>query len=112
MESIIEKLQIIKSNIDDLEKKLGLQEKAHELRQLEASSMKGNFWQNITSATSTMERISLLKKEIEEIAQLKQRVASSIELASLPADGEVIKPDIEKETANLEKSIERFEFNL
>ncbi|OGY25169.1 MAG: peptide chain release factor 2 [Candidatus Woykebacteria bacterium RBG_16_43_9] len=112
MESLIEKLQIIKSNIDDLEKKLGLQEKAHELRQLEASSMKGNFWQNITSATSTMERISLLKKEIEEIAQLKQRVASSIELASLPADGEVIKPDIEKETANLEKSIERFEFNL
>ena len=99
MESQVEKLNVLKNNIEALEKKLNLTQKTKDLRGLEAKSMKGDFWQDINSATTTMEKISFLKNEIDEISRLKQRIGSSLELAKVPSDAEVMKDDIEKEIA-------------
>jgi len=112
MDSLLENLVVLKNNIEDLEKKLNITQKIKNLRQLEADSMKSDFWQDINSATSTMEKISFLKNEIEEISQIKQRVNNSIEIAKVPAEAEVLKSDIEKEVGTLTKKMEEMEFKL
>ncbi len=112
MKSQVEKLQELKKNIEDLEKKLNLTHKAKELRGLEADSMKGDFWQDINSATATMEKISFLKNEIEEISGIKQRISSSLELAKVPSEAEVMKDDINKEIDDLTRKMEEMEFKM
>lgn len=112
MELQVEKLNELKKNIEGLEKKLNLTQKAKELRVLEAKSMKGDFWQDINSATAAMEKISFLKSEIEEILGLKQRIDSSLELAKVPSEAEVMKDDIEKEIEDITKKMANLEFKL
>ena len=112
MDSLLEKLDVLKKNIDDLEKKLNLSQKTKDLRQLEADSMKGDFWQDINSATATMEKISFLKSEIEEVSDLMQRINSSLEIAKVPSEAAVMKSDIESEIAQISKKMAKLEFKL
>jgi peptide chain release factor 2 len=112
MESIVEKLKGLGKNLANLEKKLNIEAKARKLRELEAKSVKNDFWQDITSATSTMEQISILKKETEEIKSLKSRLENVQEIASLPEAGSTVKNDLERETSLIEKGLEKLEFNL
>ena len=112
MESLLEKLDALKRNIEDLEKKLNLTQKKIDLRELEAESMKGDFWQDINSATATMEKISFLKGEIEEVSALKQRISNSIDIAKVPSEAEVMRSDIESETAQISKKMEELKFKL
>lgn len=112
MDSLLEKLDVLKKNIEDLEKKLNLSQKTKDLRQLEADSMKGDFWQDINSATTTMEKISFLKSEIEEVSDLMQRINSSLEIAKVPSEAAVMKSDIESEIAQISKRMEKLEFKL
>lgn len=112
MDSLLEKLDVLKKNIEDLEKKLNLSQKTKDLRQLEADSMKSDFWQDINSATATMEKISFLKSEIEEVSDLMQRINSSLEIAKVPSEAEVMKSDIESEIAQISKKMEELEFKL
>ena len=112
MDSLLEKLNVLKKNIEDLEKKLNLSQKTKDLRQLEADSMKGDFWQDINLATATMEKISFLKSEIEEVSDLMQRINSSLEIAKVPSEAVVMKSDIESEIAQISKRMEKLEFKL
>lgn len=112
MESLKEKLENLQKNTEDLEKKLNLDQKTKDLRELESDSMKGDFWQDIHSASATMERISFLKNEIEEISQIKKRVESALDMAKVPSEAEVMKTDIEGEVVDLTKKMEEMEFKL
>ena len=112
MESLIKKFKRLQKALEGLTKKLNVEEKSKELRELEAKSMKGDFWQDISSATATMERISLLKKETDEISQLKERLRSSLDLAGQKGVDETLKADLENETVEIETRLGKLEFNL
>ncbi|MEX0621793.1 MAG: peptide chain release factor 2 [Candidatus Woykebacteria bacterium] len=112
MEVIVEKLKYLQENLKKLEKNLDLETKGKSLRELEAKTMKADFWQDITYATATMEKISFLKKEIEGIDRLQKRVETSLELTSLPQEASEIKVDLEKEAQSIENEFDKLEFNL
>ncbi|OGY21731.1 MAG: peptide chain release factor 2 [Candidatus Woykebacteria bacterium GWB1_45_5] len=91
-----------------LESKLNLEEKRKKLRSLISKSVKSDFWQDITAANAVMEKISSLKKEIEAFDSLKERITTTLELGQ----EESLETDLEKEVAEIEKEIEKLEFNL
>ncbi len=109
MENIIEKLKKLKKNLEILEAKLNIEEKKRQLRELEARSLKSDFWQDIKTATKTMEEISILKKFAEEVASLKERIKDALDLSGL--EGNEIETDLEKEASEIEEVIENLEFS-
>ena len=59
-----------KERIDDLSRKLNIEEKKKRMVFLEAQSQGSDFWKDRENASSTMRELSLLKKEIEEVELL------------------------------------------
>ncbi|MCH7541811.1 peptide chain release factor 2 [Patescibacteria group bacterium] len=109
MENIVEKLKKLQKNLETLEDKLNIEEKKRQLRELEARSLKSDFWQDIKAATRTMEEISILKKFVEEISSLKERIKTALDLSGL--DGKEIETDLSKEVGEIEKALENLEFS-
>lgn len=81
MEDLLNKLKELKSKFD-------LEEKKKEIRLLEAESSKPEFWQNNQEASKKMQKLSSLKKEIEEMEML--------DLYAEEEDKESLKKGIEK----------------
>ena len=110
METLTNQLKKLGQTLEELATKLNLEEKIKELRGLEAKSVKSDFWRDITTATQTMERMSLVKREIEEITDLKDRISTTFELASLTEEG--VESDLKKEVNEIEQGIEKLELSL
>lgn len=111
MNPIKDRVKDLQKILADLEAKLNIEEKRKKLRDLTAESVKSDFWQDIVSATSIMEKISNLKKDIDTLESLKSQLDSAFELASLAKPTEEdIKKGLEKELAKIEKEISKLEF--
>ncbi|OGY23003.1 MAG: peptide chain release factor 2 [Candidatus Woykebacteria bacterium RBG_13_40_15] len=82
-----------------------------QLNKLLAESAKSNFWKDIAEANSVMERVSFLKKELEEVTSLKSRISNAIDLANL-GSGSNLENDLEKEAAYIEDEFKKIEFHL
>ena len=108
MEPLIEKLGSLQQKLVVLEEKLNIGEKKRKLKTLEAESAKNDFWQDIKTATNTMEQISRLKETVEEIHTLKGRVDSALEFTTLKE--KAIETDLEKECSQIEQEIRKLEF--
>ena len=64
-------MEDIKTRAKELVTKLNLPEKQKQIRELEASSMKPDFWQDSQSAAKIMKKLASLQKEISEIEMLE-----------------------------------------
>lgn len=71
--------EITKHRADELLHSLRLDEKRATLRDLEATSMKEDFWKDSMTATSTMKKIAQLQREIEEGEMLELLVSEGNE---------------------------------
>jgi len=109
MEEIRFKIKQLGERLSTLSEKLSIDEKRKELRILEAKSLKSDFWQDIKAATKTMEAISILKKSVEELASLKERVANALDLSDL--EGKELVTDLAKEASAIEKALVALEFS-
>lgn len=108
MSDLKEKVNLIRKQLKILEKKLALEENRKEIRQLEAQSLKKDFWQDKIRASKVMEKLADLQKEIEDFENLRKRTEEVEELLMLVKEekSEEIS-DIQKEIALIEKEIER-----
>ncbi|OGY26288.1 MAG: peptide chain release factor 2 [Candidatus Woykebacteria bacterium RBG_16_44_10] len=86
-----------------------MEEKLRQIRELEAKSLKSDFWQDIKAATKTMAEISILKKSVGELASLKERVANALDLSGL--EGKELVTDLAKEVSTIEKNLAALEFS-
>lgn len=59
------------NKIDILEKKLKIKEKKREVERLQEESSQPDFWQDSLSASKKMKRLGQLRKEVEEIEELR-----------------------------------------
>lgn len=66
----------IKDRVQKLLKKLDIEEKRQQIRELEAESLKPDFWQNHTAAAEKMKQLADLQKEVEDVEQLEDLVKS------------------------------------
>ena len=87
-----------------------MEKKKKQLRELTAESVKSEFWQNMVSATKTMEKIATTKALLETIEDLKSRLSSSLEIANLPdKDAIDLAQELKDETRKIEKEISNLE---
>lgn len=108
MEEIKEKLENLNKRVSALESNIKPEEKRKALRNLEAKSMKSDFWSDISSAKKTMQKISDIQKELNELGDLR----SSLEIANELLGSEGSKKDLEKEVGQFEERIEKLETSL
>jgi len=111
METLVAKLKNLKKALFELESKLDLETTSRQLLELEAKSVKSDFWQDLAAASAVMEKISLLRKRIEGVSNLKERIGDALELAE-GAESESIKTDLEKEVEAIAKELENLELSL
>ena len=106
MSDFKEKVNLLKKQLNVLEKKLALEENRKEIRQLEAESIKKDFWQDKIRASKVMEKLADLQKEIENFEKLKKKIEEVEELLILAKEekpGEM--SEVKKEIALIEKEI-------
>jgi peptide chain release factor 2 len=80
-----------------------LEEKEQHLQKLEEESQSPELWDDPEQAQRTLRQLSSVKEEIDEWLPLKHKISEALELARL--DDESLRPDLEKETAWLEKEL-------
>ena len=64
-------MEELKERVSKLVEKVNAQEKKVRIRELEAESMKADFWQDHQVAAEKMKEMSILQKEVEEIELLE-----------------------------------------
>jgi peptide chain release factor 2 len=115
MDELKLKVSNLEKRLGKIEKNLNLAEKTKEIRELEAESMKSDFWTDVFSAKKTMQKISNLQKELADFTKLKEEVISLkelIDLASKSSDKETSKDDLEGEIKKTEERLEKLEVTL
>jgi peptide chain release factor 2 len=112
MGTLIDKLKSLQKTLNTFEEKLDIKGKRAELEKLLAESIGSDFWKDIVTASTTMERVSFLKQEVEEIASLQKRVSDTLDMAKLSSNDTNFKTDLEKEISNIEENIDKLQFHL
>lgn len=65
----------IKERVNQLLKKLDIEDKKKKIRELEAESIKSSFWLDHQTAAQKMKELSDLQKELQEIEELQDLIA-------------------------------------
>jgi len=115
MKELKENIAILEKRINKLEEKLDLQGKGKRIRELEAKSLKSDFWSDVFKAKKVMQEISDLQKEIKDFQNLKESTSSIKELVFITLDSpekDEDKKDIEEELIKIEKSLDKLEYSL
>ena len=81
------------------------------LRELEAKSLKSDFWEDIKSASETMQKIDGLKSELKQLSDLEQEATTLGELVALSAQ-EASGLDIQAELQGFADSLDQLELRL
>jgi len=112
MGTLIDKLKSLQKTLNDFEEKLDIKGKKAELDRLLTESSGSDFWKDIVTASTIMERVSFLKTEVEEIASLQKRVSDALDMAKLSSNDTDFQTDLEKEISNIEENIDKLQFHL
>lgn len=80
-------------------------------RELETKSLKSDFWEDIKSATETMQQIADVKTEIARIESLEQEAKTLYELVNLTSE-EAKGLDVVGELKKFKQDIDNLELNL
>jgi peptide chain release factor 2 len=111
MAEIDEKIKDLKKRIGDLTTRLNIDEKRKELRELEAKSAKGDFWQDQIEAQKVMRQIARLKEEIASIEELNSSIGETKAMGEL-VEKEEDEKAIEESFSSIEKKLEELEEHL
>ena len=87
-------------------------DKEKEIADLEKKSQESDFWDDPESAQSVMRKISSLKEWVDawrNIHETSEQMQELVELAQMEDDASVVQ-EVEREVSNLEKRLERLEF--
>lgn len=115
MEEIKHRIRQLETSLASLEKKLNLPEKSKKLRELEAKSLKSDFWTDVFTAKKTMQQISDLQEEINKFKNLKERLEATKELADIAvktSEKEMAQKELEVELITIEQAKDKLETSL
>lgn len=109
------KIKDLEKRLKSLEEKLGLPGKTKKIRELEAKSMKSDFWTDVFRAKRIMQQTSDLQKEISGFEDLKNNIVSLKELTDSvkeSSEKEEAYRELETELKDIERTIENLETSL
>ncbi len=105
LSELIDRLEIV-------ERRINLQQKQHELRELEAESLKGNFWDDTRAAKKTMKRIASVQKDISDFEGLKEDIGDLKEMAKLAKSDQGLETEIKDDLKRIEKILSTLEIKM
>ena len=83
MDTIIDALKQMRTQVDELVERLSIAAKAERVSQLQTQAGDNAFWANPDSAQKAMQEISRLKDEVDHWHGLSQRIDDAMELATM-----------------------------
>jgi peptide chain release factor 2 len=87
-----------------------LPRKKKKIDELEKISSVENFWNDRGKAQKTMQELEILREDIKKLSESETEVDNLSEIAGLAVDDEEMEREIEKRIAEIEKNIEKIEF--
>jgi peptide chain release factor 2 len=85
-----------------------LAEKEAQLDELQKQSEEPDLWQDPEKAQRVMKQLAGLREEVESWQSIRQHIQDALELAQL--EDESLRPELEKETEDIEKEVAQREF--
>ncbi len=107
-----QKLTDLESRFVIIKKSINQDAKQKELRELEALSLKPDFWQDSQSAQKVMKKIAAIQKEIETFQNLSVQLQDLKDMISLPDSDELMAKEISVELNKIEKLIDEVEIKM
>lgn len=98
-------LQDLDKNFAEIKKSIDLTAKKKRFNELEARSTMEGFWDDHEAARNSMQELSDIRKQIEEIEEIDDDLKSLLELA----DSDLLANDLEIEIKKLEKKLAKLE---
>lgn len=103
-----ETLQNLQERLALLSQKIDLETLRKEIRELEAQTMKPNFWQDQENAKKISKLLADKMKTVKTVEELETKISDSLEMSSEPSMSE----DLKIETQNIEKVLSHLEMKL
>ncbi len=100
-----QQLKEFKNRLAILASRLDLDERRKKLRELEAESLKPDFWQDNQHAQRVMREIDGLKEDIASAEYLQQQIEDTLSVAS----EESLKTEVEAATRDIKRKLEQLE---
>ena len=104
MDSLIATLLKLKSQIDELMRRIDVDGKARLADQLEQQASEIGFWNDPETAQKIMQQLSKLKSVVDQWRRVASRIGDAIELAEM--DDDDLQDDLEQETRDLVSLVE------
>lgn len=104
----MEKLKDLRSRFELIKKSFSMDQKLKELRNLEAESLKVEFWNDSKNAQNVMKQIAFISGEINTFEQIEKSL-KDLEGFSLTSDDQEMAAEINSELKNLEEKLENLE---
>ncbi|MDO8452267.1 MAG: peptide chain release factor 2 [bacterium] len=105
MEQLKEQLNELRDRLQKIKGTVDVDEKGKELRELEAQSLKEDFWSDNENARRVMREIDSLKSEIETVQSVEQEIEDTFSVWG----EEELKGDVEQAIAKITKTINKLE---
>ena len=105
MEQLKEQLNELRDRLSKIKGSLDVEEKRKELRELEAESLKPDFWGDNETARKVMREIDSLRGEIESVEQVEQEIEDTFAVTG----EEDLKAEVEQALAKITKTIQKLE---
>ena len=104
MENIINRLRELKSQIDELMRRIDVAGKAILAEELEQMASASDFWNDPDAAQKTMRQLSKLQLAVDRWRSVADRISDAIELAEIADDD--MRADLDSETEALSELVE------
>lgn len=105
MQDIKQRVEELVVRLDKLKEALNLSDKKKKIEILEGESLDPNLWSDPEKARAVMQKLSDLKKSLQEVTEMSGTISTLKELA----DSGELTSDFEKEVNRAQKQIEKFE---
>ncbi|WP_197415918.1 peptide chain release factor 2 [Parvimonas sp. KA00067] len=110
LSTVIERLKKLQQNLSEIGDSLDISKLEETYRDLEAQTLKEDFWNDSKSAKSILDKMKSLKFKIETFTCLSKKISDSIEFLEILSDEEFM--EYEKEVLKNIKNIEKEYFAL
>src|SRR3989344_1460774 len=105
MEQLKEQLNELRDRLEKIKGSLNVDEKEKELRELEAKSLKEDFWSDNENARRVMREIDNLRSDIESVANVEQEIEDTFSVVG----EETLRAEVEQALAKISKTIQKLE---
>lgn len=105
MERLEEQLKALEIRLGAIQKSLDVDSKKKKLRELEAESLKPDFWQDNERARKTMQEINFLQEEISGVESVSKAIIDALSVTSEAG----LQTEVEKAVLDASKALDKLE---